>query len=95
MTQATTAAATRLGPVLSGIAGTYPVSITVVLTFTHAQVGRDAAWAMLRGSVLSLIGFASCFLTIGLSLEAQGHAVAMALGVPATGATTALVLWAD
>jgi hypothetical protein len=51
--------------------------------------------AMLRGSVLSWIAFASCFLAVGLALEAQGLAVAFALGVLAAVATTVLVLWID
>jgi hypothetical protein len=95
LTLGITAAAGRLGPVLSGIVGTYPVVSTVVTTFTHAQLGREAAVAMLRGSVLSWIAFASCFLAIGLALEAQGLAVALALGMLAAVATTVLVLWID
>ena len=43
LTLGITAAAGRLGPVLSGIVGTYPVVSTVVTTFMHAQLGRAAA----------------------------------------------------
>ena len=53
LTLAATVLAARLGPVLSGIVATYPVAITVVVTFTHVQLGRDGVLAMLRGSVLS------------------------------------------
>lgn len=95
LTLAITTAAARLGPILSGIVGTYPVAITVVLAFTHRQFGRSAAVAMLRGSVLSWISFASCFVAIGLSLEALGTALAVGLGVLAAAATSVLVLWAD
>jgi hypothetical protein len=95
LTLAITAAASRLGPILSGIVGTYPVAITVVITFTHAQLGRNAALDMLRGSVLSWISFVSCFLAIGLSLEALGTALAIGLGVLAAVATSVLVLWTD
>ena len=95
LTLAITAAAARLGPMLSGILGTYPTAITVVLTFTHAQLGRNAALAMLRGNVLSWISFASCFLAIGLSLDALGIAPAIGLGVLAAIATSVLVLWTD
>ena len=35
--------------------------LTVVVTFTHERWGRDAATAMLRGVVLSLIGFVAFF----------------------------------
>jgi hypothetical protein len=95
LTLATTTAAARLGPMLSGVVGTYPVAVTVVIAFTHAQFGRDAALAMLRGSVLSWFSFVSCFLMIGLWIEAVGTALAIALGVLVAVATSVLVLWAD
>jgi hypothetical protein len=95
LTLATTTAAARLGPMLSGIVGTYPVAITVVVAFTHVRFGRDAALVMLRGSVLSWFSFVSCFLTIGLWIEAVGTASAMALGVLVAIATSVLVLRAD
>jgi len=95
LTLATTAAAGRLGAVLSGIVGTYPVAITVVVTFTHAQLGSDAVAAMLRGSVLMWFGFVSCFLAIGLLIEKLGIAVSMSFGVLAAVATSVLVLWLD
>jgi hypothetical protein len=95
LTLAITAAAERLGPVLSGIVGTYPVAISVMMTFTHAQIGRNAVLAMLRGNVLSWLSFTSCFLAIGLSLEPLGIAVAIGLGALAAVATSVLVLWAD
>jgi hypothetical protein len=95
LTLATTAASGGLGPVLSGIVGTYPVAITVVVTFTHAQLGRDAVAAMLRGSVLSWFSFASCFLTIGLLIEKLGIAVSMSFGALAAVAVSVLALWLD
>ena len=95
LTLATTTAAARLGPILSGIVGTYPVAVTVVIAFTHTQLGRNAALAMLRGSILSWFSFASCFLTIGLWVEVVGTALAVSLGVLAAVATSVLVLWTD
>ncbi len=56
-----TLSADYLGPTRSGIASTYPVILTVVVTFTHKRWGRDAATAMLRGVMLSLIGFVAFF----------------------------------
>ena len=44
-----TEVASALGPVLSGIVGTFPVVSTIVVAFTHHQWGRDAAVGMLRG----------------------------------------------
>jgi hypothetical protein len=95
LTLAITTAAARLGPVLSGIVGTYPVAITVVVTFTHRQFGRNAALAMLRGSVLSWNSFVSCFLAVGLSIETAGTAPAIGLGALAAVATSVLALWLD
>jgi hypothetical protein len=80
---------------LSGIVGTYPVAITVVIAFTHAQFGRDAALAMLRGIVLSWFSFATCFLMIGLCIEVVGTSLAIGLGVFAAVTTSLLVLWTD
>ena len=77
-----------LGPVLSGIVGTYPVVTTVVVAFTHHQWGREAAVGMLRGSVLSWISFASCFLAIGITLETIGLASSLILGAGCAAATT-------
>jgi len=75
-------------PILSRIAGTCPVGITIVIAFTHAQLGRNAALAVLRGSVLSWISFVSRFLATGRSLEALGIA-------PAIGCVRGGVLWTD
>ncbi len=95
LTLATTEVAARLGPILSGIVGTYPVAITIVVTFTHVQLGRDAVLAMLHGSILSWFAFASCFLVIGILIEELGVAVSMSLGVLAALVTSVLVLWTD
>lgn len=95
LTLALTAVAGTLGPTLSGIVGTYPIALTVIVTFTHAQLGRDAIVAMLRGSTLAWTGFASCFLVIGVSIEALGISASMGLGGLAAVVTSALVLWID
>lgn len=50
-----------LGPTLSGIASSYPVILTVVGVFTHAQGGRHAITALVRSLMLSLIGFTAFF----------------------------------
>jgi hypothetical protein len=95
LTLATTGVAARLGPVLSGIVATYLVAITIVVTFTHVQLGRDGVLAMLRGSVLSWFAFASCFLAIALLVERLGIAVSMSLGALAAVVTSVLVLWTE
>ena len=95
LTVAITAVAERLGPTFSGIVGTYPVVSTVIMTFTHHQFGREAAIAMLRGTVLSWIAFVSSFLVIGLTLKSFGLAGSIGLGVVAAVCTTILVLRID
>jgi hypothetical protein len=95
LTLAITAAAERLGPLLSGIVGTYPVVTTVVTTFTHRQMGREAAVAMMRSSVLAWFGFVSCFLVIGFTLKSYGLAASLCLGALAAVGTTIVVLWID
>lgn len=75
LTLAITAAAATLGPMLRGIVGTHPVAISVVLTFTNAQLRRAAALAMLRGNALSWIAFTSS------SLDALRAAPSIGLGV--------------
>ena len=95
LTLAITAAADRLGPLLSGIVGTYPVVTTVVTTFTHHHLGREAAIAMMRSSVLAWFGFVSCFLVIGMTLKSYGLAASLCLGALAAVATTVAVFWID
>jgi hypothetical protein len=95
LTLLATTMAMRLGAVFSGIVGTYPVAITVVIIFTHHQFGREPVTAMLRGCVLSWISFASCFVVIGLSLEVMGSALAIVLGALAAIVTSVLVLWME
>jgi hypothetical protein len=95
LTLAITASAQRLGATFSGIVGTYPVVSTVIVTFTHHRFGREAAVTMLRGSVLSWIGFVSCFLTIGSTIVPYGLAASLGIGALATVTTTTLVLWMD
>jgi hypothetical protein len=71
--------ADRLGPQLSGIVASYPVILTVVGSFTHHQLGRDAILQVLRGISLSLIGFVLFFLVAGYGIPSLGFATAFAL----------------
>ena len=95
LTLAITAVADRLGPTFSGIIATFPVVSSVIVTVTHHQMGPAAATAMLRGSVLSWASFASCFLTIGLTLPSYGLGASLLLGAASVVATSVLVLMAD
>ena len=68
---------------------------TVIMTFTHHHFGREVAIAMLRGTVLSWIGFVSSFLVIGLTLIPYGLTVSLGHAALATAGTTMLALWID
>ena len=53
-----------LGPTLSGIVGTFPVIMTVLGTFTHAQWGGGAAIVLMRAVLLSLLSFIVFFVVV-------------------------------
>jgi hypothetical protein len=64
-----------LGPHLSGLLAPFPVFGLVLSTFTHHQLGGEAAVKLLRGVVLGSFGFISFFLVVGLALPALGIVV--------------------
>ena len=59
-----TAAASVLGPQLSGLITPFPVFGTVLSIFAHQHQGPDAAVQLLRGMGLSLFGVAGFFLIV-------------------------------
>lgn len=71
--------AERLGGQMSGIVASFPVILTVVGSFTHHQLGRDAVLRIHRGISLSLIGFVLFFLVAGTLLPITGLGPAFAL----------------
>jgi hypothetical protein len=83
-----------LGPQLSGVVASYPVILTVVGSFTHHQLGRDAILRVLRGIALSLIGFAIFFCVVGTFTPTLGLITAFALGAAASiSFSGSLILW--
>ena len=89
--------ANNLGPTLVGVASSYPVILTVVITFTHDRWGRDAAMAMLRGVMLSLIGFVVFFWVVTELVGQRGlvpsYLAAVAAGLTVSGALLAFNRW--
>jgi hypothetical protein len=73
-----------LGPQLSGVVASFPVILTVVGSFSHHQLGRDAVLRMHRGITISLIGFALFFFVIGSLTPTLGLALSFALGTLAS-----------
>jgi hypothetical protein len=82
------ASADYIGPTLSGIVSSYPVILTVVAVFTHKRWGADAAVALTRGVMLSLLGFVIFFWTIAFFVERIGL-------VPAYAAAAGLSLFCN
>jgi hypothetical protein len=84
-----------LGPQLSGIVASYPVILTVVGSFTHHQLGRDANLRVLRGISLSLIGFVLFFVTAGYGSPAFGFAPAFAMAALVSVSFSSLMILAN
>lgn len=61
-----------LGPERSGIVATYPVILSVVMSFTHAQWGWPAVVRLARGVSLSLLSFVGFFLVLGVFVKTAG-----------------------
>jgi hypothetical protein len=85
-----------LGPQLSGVVASYPVILTVVGSFTHHQLGRDAILRVLRGIALSLIGFAIFFCVVGTLTPSLGLVTAFAIAAAASiSFSGSLILWSQ
>lgn len=81
--------ADKLGPSWSGIMSTFPVIMTVIGTFTHAQWGGDATRRLFRGIMISLISFVVFFVTVEASVLRIGLVAAYALAIVISIATSA------
>ena len=84
--------ADKLGPTWSGIIATFPVIMTVIGTFTHAQWGGDATRRLFRGVVLSLVSFVLFFVAVEAWVVRLGLLPAYALAVVTSVATSATFL---
>jgi hypothetical protein len=69
---AATIGATTLGPKVSGILLTFPISGSVMPAFTRAIYGGKATVQLIRGFVLGLFGFAAFFVVVPLCLPRLG-----------------------
>jgi hypothetical protein len=85
--------AENLGPQLSGLVSSYPVILTVVGSFTHHQLGRDASLRLLKAITLSLVGFSLFFLTVGLMTPHVGLAGAFGMGALASLVFNGTLIW--
>jgi len=69
---ALTALAAIVGARVAGILSSFPVFGTILAIFAHRTRGPATATEVLRGMVLSLYGFATFFLVLGLALVPLG-----------------------
>ena len=86
-----TAAAHRLGPMLSGLLSPVPVFLLVLAVFAHRSEGPAACVSVLRGGVLGSFAFAVFFLVVGALLGWMGigatYALASLAALAVNGAT--------
>lgn len=73
--------ADKLGPTWSGIIATFPVIMTVIGTFTHAQWGGEAVRRLFRGVMLSLVSFVLFFVAVQAIVVQIGLVPAYAVAI--------------
>jgi hypothetical protein len=88
-----TGLAHRLGPTLSGVLTPFPVAISILLGFSHAQGGSAAAISFLRGFFPGMWGFAAFCFVLSVTIVPVGTAAAFALATACALAIQAVVLW--
>jgi hypothetical protein len=76
--------AEALGPRLSGLLTPLPIAATILTAFAHHLDGAATASALLRGLLVGLFSFATCFLVLALMLESHGVTVAFVSAAIAT-----------
>jgi hypothetical protein len=87
--------ASTLGPTVSGVLLSLPITGSILPPFTLALYGGDALARLLRGFVTGLTGFSSFFAVVAVALAPLGVAAAFALGtVAALGAVALVTRWA-
>ena len=87
-----TGLAPRLGPTLSGALTPFPVAISVLLGFSHAQQGSSAAITFLRGFLPGMWSFAAFCFVLSVSIVALGTAAAFVLATACALAIQGVVL---
>ncbi len=75
--------AEALGPIVSGVLLSIPVTGSIMPPFTLALYGEGALARLMRGFIIGLTGFAAFFFTIALTLVPWGIAPAFGLAIAA------------
>jgi hypothetical protein len=88
-----TGLAHRLGPTLSGALTPFPVAISILLGFSHAQEGSSAAISFLRGFMPGMWGFAVFCFVLSVAIVSLGTAAAFALAIACALVIQGTILW--
>lgn len=70
-----------IGPAATGALAVFPIVLTSVILILHRRVGGVAASAVLANTVLGLVGFGFCLLTLHLTAMPLGPAIALPLAL--------------
>jgi hypothetical protein len=89
-----TGASSTLGSHLSGLLAPFPIAVSVLAAFTHAQGGPEQITKLLRGFVLGLFAFAVFCAGVATLLTTTSTAAAFALASALALSAQALVLLA-
>jgi hypothetical protein len=88
-----TGLAQRLGPTLSGVLTPFPVAISILLGFSHAQEGSSAAISFLRGFLPGMWAFAAFCFVLSVTIMVVGTASGFALAIAAALVIQGAILW--
>jgi hypothetical protein len=88
-----TGLADRLGPSLSGALTPFPVAISVLLGFSHAQQGSSAAISFLRGFMPGMWAFTAFCFVLSTTILPLGTVAAFAFSTACALLIQGLVLW--
>lgn len=88
-----TALAQRLGPTLSGALTPFPVAISILLAFSHAQGGSSSAIRFLRGFMPGMWSFTAFCFVLSVSIVSLGTWLGFLLALACVVPMQATVLW--
>lgn len=88
-----TSLAHRLGPTLSGALTPFPVAISVLMAFSHAQLGSSGAITFLRGFLPGMWAFTAFCYVLAVVIVPLGTALGFLAALGVTFAIQAGVLW--
>lgn len=87
-----TSAATALGPALTGAFTPFPITLTVLLAFTHAREGTAAMAGFLHGFIPGMWSFAVFCFVVAIALHPLGAAAGFAVALAAQLVVQAVLL---